>query len=70
VFFGGKDYVPLFAELSKAVVTSKTVFYNSKEPPTAPGCLRQRFDTATRTNWHYECARAFIAGDISLEGDA
>ena len=65
LFFGGKDYVPLFCELTKHVSGPRTVFYNSASPLAAPGCLLQRFDTSTRTNWHYECVRAFVAGDLA-----
>lgn len=63
VFFGGRDYVPLFAELASPT-ERKIVFYNSTVPPTAPGCSLRRFHTSTRTNWHYACARAFAAGAI------
>jgi hypothetical protein len=65
LFFGGKDYVGLFAELTKAVTGPRTIFYNSVSPPVAPGCNVKRYDTSTRTNWHYECANAFIAGRVS-----
>jgi hypothetical protein len=27
-----------------------------------------RFETSRRTNWHYECAQAFIDGSLSLPG--
>lgn len=64
LFFGGKDYVPLFCELTKHVSGPRTVFYNSARPPAAPECLLQRFDSSTRTNWHYECVRAFAAGNL------
>jgi hypothetical protein len=59
VFFGGKDYVPLFCELTKEAKVGRTVFYNSHRAPEAPGCLLERFVTTTRTNWHYECATQF-----------
>jgi hypothetical protein len=62
VFFGGKDYIPLFCELTKAAIGRRTIFYNSNHAPKAPGCSLVRFATTTRTNWHYECAREFIAG--------
>lgn len=62
--FGGKDYVPLFCELTKHVTGPRTVVYNSARQPAAPGCLLQRFDTSTRTNWHYECVRAFVLGTL------
>jgi hypothetical protein len=61
-FFGGKDYVPLFVALTKSIAAPKTVFFNSAVPPDAPGCSLTRFETSTRTNWHYECANAFIKG--------
>ena len=67
VFFGGKDYVSLFCALSEGVKGSRHVWYNSKSAPKAPGCVLRRFHTRTRTNWHYECARAFIEGKIQLE---
>jgi hypothetical protein len=66
VFFGGRDYVPLFANLT-AHAQHKIVFYNSAVPPAAPGCSLRRFPTSTRTNWHYECARAFIAGAVEAD---
>ena len=64
VFFGGKDYTPLFEKLTRSVRAPRTLFYNSDVPPTAQGCSLVRFRTTTRTNWHYECAQAFLRGDI------
>lgn len=64
VFFGSKEYVPLFAALTCSVSATKKVFYNSKFPPAAPGCLLQRYKTRKKINWQYECAEAFIAGRI------
>jgi hypothetical protein len=66
VFFGGNDYTPLFCSLTRPMRTRKTIFYNSQSPPEAPGCVLQRFATLMRTNWHYECARAFLAGKIKI----
>ena len=65
VFFGGKDYLPLFCDLTCSLRSRRTVFYNSKSPPSAPGCRLLRYETTTRTNWHYACASDFIAGRIS-----
>jgi hypothetical protein len=59
-FFGGKDYVPLFCNLTRKVRCKRTVFYNSAVPPNAPGCSVERFVTTTRTNWHYECVTDFL----------
>lgn len=61
VFFGGKDYLPLFLSLTGAFKGQRNVFYNSASCPNLPGCTVTRYKTATRTNWHYECAKAFIA---------
>jgi hypothetical protein len=33
VFFGSKEYVPLFAALTRSVKGQKMVFYNSKQAP-------------------------------------
>ena len=60
VFFGGKDYVPLFARLTWPHKGPRTVFFNSQHPPSAAGCRLERFATTTRTNWHYECADAWL----------
>jgi len=65
LFFGGKDYLPLFSRLTSAYRGSRVVFYNSIKRPDVAGCRLQRFDTTTRTNWHYECARAFLDGGIT-----
>lgn len=66
VFFGGKEYAPLFAALTRSVKCRKTVFYNSSQPPAAPGCVVKKFETRTRTNWQYECAAAFLSGNIPM----
>jgi len=60
VFFGGKDYLPLFCLLTKNVKGQRTVFYNSSHAPAANGCSLVRFVTTTRTNWHYECVKDFL----------
>ncbi|MBB5052690.1 hypothetical protein HNQ36_002664 [Afipia massiliensis] len=67
VFFGGKDYLPLFCELTRSVGLKRLVFYNSSQPPQAPGCSVVRFPTTTRTNWHYECVDAFLKGEAGRE---
>jgi hypothetical protein len=60
VFFGGKDYLPLLCSLTGETSNRKTLFYNAMRAPQAPGWDLQRFETTTRTNWHYECAGAFL----------
>ena len=66
VFFGGKDYVQLFCSLTGSAKGQRFLFYNSANAPDAPGCTLKRFNTTTRTNWHYECASAFINGAIHI----
>lgn len=67
VFFGGKDYVPLFSRLTRSLPCARTVFYNSAVTPEARGCRLLRYPTSTRTNWQYECAAAFIGGTIRAD---
>jgi hypothetical protein len=64
IFFGSKEYVPLFAALTGAVRGERIVFYNSVTAPSALGCNLIRFETRIRTNWQYECAAAFLRGDL------
>ena len=58
-FFGGKDYLPLFCNLT-ANVRQRTAFVKSKDLPRGINCRTVRYETTTR-NWHYECANAFAA---------
>ncbi|MDZ4723532.1 MAG: hypothetical protein SGI97_06480 [candidate division Zixibacteria bacterium] len=64
VFFGGKDYLLLFCTLTDRISSRKTVFYNCKQVPEATGFVFKRFETTTRTNWHYECAKAYLDGRL------
>ncbi|MBI1181520.1 MAG: hypothetical protein GC201_13270 [Alphaproteobacteria bacterium] len=66
VFLGGKDYLPLFYKLTDGVASRRVVFYNSRDIPRADRCKFRRFDTTTRTNWHYACAEALIDGSITI----
>jgi hypothetical protein len=66
VFFGGKDYLPLFYSLTKASEGRKTVFFNSTQAPRFDGYTLRRFETAVQTNWQYQCAHAFLNGKISI----
>ena len=66
VFFGGKDYLPLFCSLTDAISSKKIVFFNSETAPRLDGCTLIRFETTTRTNWHYECANAVLDGAIRI----
>lgn len=67
VFFGGKDYVPLFCDLTAGHGRQRTVFYAGREPD-APDCDLRRFGDPF-TNWHYQCARAVVQGRILVEDE-
>ena len=64
MFFGGKDYLPFFCQLTDSVRARRIVFYNSRITPSVPGCVLKRYETTMRTNWHYACARDFAGGKI------
>lgn len=66
VFLGGKDYAHLFSVLTAGANAPRYLFHKSKEPPDAPGCQFRRYKTTTRTNWHYECAKALAEGKIKV----
>ena len=65
VFFGGKDYRPLFYNLTAGTKGRKIVFYRSGvRPEEVAGYELRHFETRTRTNWHYECANSIIDGAV------
>jgi hypothetical protein len=66
VFFGGKDYLPLFCRLTEGTSAPRTAFYRSSVTPAFPGVSFISYETDRRTNWHYDCARDFIAERIAL----
>lgn len=66
VFFGSKEYAPLFCSLTNDSKATRTVFYNTAQPPAAPGCVMRRYSDARRnTNWQFDCANAFLDGTIA-----
>jgi hypothetical protein len=61
LFLGGKDYLPLFCNLTRGLNGMKRVFYNAATCPVLPkGFKAVKYETTTRTNWHYECASDLI----------
>jgi hypothetical protein len=66
VFIGGKDYLPLFCKLTENAKGKRIAFFNSVNLPRFEGCEFRKFETATRTNWHYECAKALIGVKLGL----
>ncbi len=65
VFFGGRAYIPLFCKLTASATGDRIVFYAGRNEPDAPGCTLQRFRKKAFTNWHYQCARKFVEGNLS-----
>lgn len=66
VFFGGKDYQPLFDKLTAKYRGSRIVFYNSVNHPKMENCRFQKYETRQRTNWHYSCAKELLEGTLTL----
>lgn len=68
VFLGGRAYLPLFQHITGSYGGRRLMFYPTLGPdtvaPQVPGCATQGFTTTQRTNWHYACAEALIAGQI------
>ncbi|MGD1090095.1 MAG: hypothetical protein ABR955_15430 [Verrucomicrobiota bacterium] len=61
IFLGGKDYLPLFCSLTHHIKVRKILFYNSGISPQVQGFDAIQYQTNTRTNWHYECAKALMS---------
>ena len=66
LFFGGKDYLPLFDRLTSSYAGKRHIFFNSSVAPSLGNGRAIRFHTSARTNWHYECVNAFIEDRINL----
>lgn len=62
IFFGGKDYLPLFCRLTEHTAGKRIAVFNSATEPQAHGVQFVRYRTSTRTNWHYEAVSAFLDG--------
>ena len=58
VFFGCRDYIPLFRKLTAKTKGNRTVFYAGRGLD-VPDCTLRRFGDPF-TNWHYQCAQAFV----------
>ena len=65
VFFGGRDYIALFCELTAEITSHRHILYAGSKLDVT-GCRLQRFGD-TYTNWHYECAKAYAEGRIQLD---
>jgi hypothetical protein len=62
-FFGGKDYLPLYYDLTQGVQARKVVYFAAAGIPTTSGYEYIDYGK-TGTNWHYRCVADFVAGRI------
>jgi len=62
LFFGGSAYLDFFARLIRDVDSPLVVFHVSEAAPDVPEARTIQYRTRRRTDWHYECAQAFLAG--------
>lgn len=66
VFIGTKHYIPQFWNLTNELPNPKVIYLRNGVgvQPWIPEEYFVRYETLTRTNWHYELARSIINGDI------
>jgi hypothetical protein len=62
-FFGGKDYLPLYYELTRKLDAEKVIHHASDNIPKLVGYRYVKF-RANYTNWHYQCAAEFLDSKI------
>ena len=68
VFLGGKDYLPHFARLTDHYRGPRIAVFNSSDEPNLEGLTFVRYETSTRTNWHYKAAKSLLDGTFQLPG--
>lgn len=75
LFLGGRSYLALFDHLTGHLENRRIVFYrtppggdqNLTEAPEIRNGRAVGFKTNKLTNWHYDCANAFLAGKFDAE---
>ncbi len=63
-FFGAKDYLPFYYDLTKDISGRKVIYYKSEKTKKEKGYVYIKYDKKINTNWHYSCVKDFIAGQI------
>lgn len=66
LFFGGRDYLPLFEQLTVHIDSPLVVFHRAEYAKRSPRFTYVKYDTRASTNWHYLCVRDFLSGRLSL----
>lgn len=75
VFIGGKDYLPLFQELTESLPARKVVLYRAPPSTTLPQVRTEGLwtyiphPTSTCTNWHYGAAEALCRNVAAVMGE-
>jgi len=64
VYFGGNNYLPLFKKVTGHVHCEKVIFFAAANPPSDAQWRTVRFER-NFYNWHYACARDFIAAALN-----
>jgi hypothetical protein len=65
-FFGSKDYLPLYYRLTQNLVARKVVYFKSSKIKKHAGYEYILYGREIKTNWHYSCAKDFMAGRIAM----
>ena len=65
VFFGGKDYLESFCELTKKYAGERICFYATSKKPKVKGVVLKYYGR-TFTNWHYQAAKKLIEGELAV----
>ncbi|MBC6445167.1 MAG: hypothetical protein GDA50_07050 [Alphaproteobacteria bacterium GM202ARS2] len=69
VCFVGKSYLRQLDFLTRDVEGGKHLFYSTQVTPHMPGFIPTKYETTTRTNWHYGCAKDFMTGKIGMSNN-
>lgn len=71
LFLGGIDYLKMFYNLTKDLPNEKVIFYKNENIHHKFPFLRDeslfnlfKYETNTRTNWHYECANHLMNNNL------
>lgn len=67
LFFGSKDYLPLFDRLTSGGRHRASSSLTRRTRRRLAAARTVRFATNTQTIWHYECVYAFVAGEFDRE---
>ena len=66
-FFGGRAYVKLFCMLTNGAKGLRYVWQYSANMPDAERCVVRRFNSRNPRRWHYECAKAYVRGELDFD---